>query len=159
MKNYFKDFSTLQIRTQIRILVGLFSLLLLLFSAVGSTIAINLILKDGFIRDGENIAGVLAERSKIGVLVGSPANAMQAVDSIAVFPDVKMAEVYEISGEVLVSHRFSDYVFDLELQAQLLQERAYMEYENLDMQSFLKTLRHAPNSWNLPDFLRSMPNR
>lgn len=130
MKIFSKDFSNLQLGSQLRILVVLCGFLLLALATLGSITTINHVLKQVFLQDGENIATVLAERSKIGVLVGSPANAMQAVDFIEVFPDVRVAEVFEISGDLLARHKLQDVELVLPSEISLRKENAYLEFED-----------------------------
>jgi signal transduction histidine kinase len=69
-------------------------------SAVTSLI-INYSMTSDFIRNGRNVAAVLAEQAAIPVLVGSPVGARQAIEIIEPFASISQVAIYEIDGNAL----------------------------------------------------------
>jgi len=86
---------------QITNLVALSLFAMVVSVSVVTSLIINYSMTSDFIRNGRNVAAVLAEQASIPVLVGSPAGARQAIEIIEPFASITQVAIYELDGSLL----------------------------------------------------------
>lgn len=93
--------SSWRLGSQITYLVAINLFVMVASVSLVTSYIISQSLTNDFVRNGKNIAVVLAEQASIPVLVGSPEGARQAINIVKSFASVSYVAIYENDGNLL----------------------------------------------------------
>ena len=124
-------------RQQLNVTVAVGVLLFAMLSSLLTSWQGSRQIRDTLLKQGEHVAENLASQSVLALLYASADNAMGAVNTTLLFPDVKRVEIIHANGQTLVLRGIESLAAGAALRPDATMRAAYLEAETAEVWRFV----------------------